>query len=236
MPERDPQTIALSRQSILLVTAVSVGLLTLSYVLGVQVGKQSAALRQPLSKGTGEELQDLPASLSEQLKILDADDSERAPKTKSKPQETRAETAAEPTSKPAAKPTDQDKKVVPKGGADSTAADKLAAEKKAADKKAADKKAADKKVADKKAKDLKDAKEAETDGSRWMVQLVSTPDSDEADRVAAKAKSDGFATTTLSEKGAFKVRITKPGSREDIDALSQKLKERGFRTYPIKLP
>jgi len=71
MASRDPQTVLLSRQAILLVTAVGVGLLTLSYVLGVQVGKQSAALRHPLAKGAGEELEELPATMAEQLKALE---------------------------------------------------------------------------------------------------------------------------------------------------------------------
>jgi cell division septation protein DedD len=71
MASRDSQTVLLSRQAILLVTAVGVGLLTLCYVLGVQVGKQSAALRRPLAKGAGEELEELPATMADQLKALE---------------------------------------------------------------------------------------------------------------------------------------------------------------------
>jgi len=71
MPSRDTQTVILSRQTILLVTAVGVGLLTLCYVLGVQVGKQSAALRRPMAKGAGEELEELPATMADQLKALE---------------------------------------------------------------------------------------------------------------------------------------------------------------------
>lgn len=71
MASRDSQTVLLSRQAILLVTAVGVGLLTLCYVLGVQVGKQSAALRHPLAKGAGEELEELPATMADQLKALE---------------------------------------------------------------------------------------------------------------------------------------------------------------------
>jgi len=71
MAVRDSQTVVLSRQAILLVTAVGVGLLTLCYVLGVQVGKQSAALRRPLSRDTGEELEELPATMADQLKALE---------------------------------------------------------------------------------------------------------------------------------------------------------------------
>src|SRR5512141_1215782 len=80
MPSRDSQTVILSRQTILLVTAVGVGLLTLCYVLGVQVGKQSAALHQPLAKGSGEELQELPVPLAEQLKTLEGMELEKAQK------------------------------------------------------------------------------------------------------------------------------------------------------------
>ena len=72
MPSRDSQTVILSRQTILLVTAVGVGLLTLCYVLGVQVGKQSAALRHPAARGAGEDLQELPASVADQLLSLDS--------------------------------------------------------------------------------------------------------------------------------------------------------------------
>ena len=71
MASRESQTVLLSRQAILLVTAVGVSLLTLCYVLGVQVGKQSAALRHPLVKGAGEELEELPATMAEQLKALE---------------------------------------------------------------------------------------------------------------------------------------------------------------------
>ena len=71
MPSRESQTVLLSRQTILLVTAVGVGLLTLCYVLGVQVGKQSAALRHPAARGAGEDLQELPASVADQLKALE---------------------------------------------------------------------------------------------------------------------------------------------------------------------
>ncbi len=71
MPSRDSQTVILSRQTILLVTAVGVGLLTLCYVLGVQVGKQSAALRRPAARGSGEDLQELPSAIADQIKALE---------------------------------------------------------------------------------------------------------------------------------------------------------------------
>ncbi|MDP2874932.1 MAG: SPOR domain-containing protein [Holophaga sp.] len=71
MSDRDAQTVVLSRPTVLLVTGVGVGLLTLTYVLGVQVGKQSAALHQTQNRAGGEELSELPASLDEQLKMFE---------------------------------------------------------------------------------------------------------------------------------------------------------------------
>jgi hypothetical protein len=65
--------ISIGSQSILWVAGVGVGLLTLAFVLGVQVGKQSAALRKPLQKGVEEELKDLPEPLVDQLKIFEGD-------------------------------------------------------------------------------------------------------------------------------------------------------------------
>ncbi len=81
MPDRDAQTVILSRPTILLVTGVGVGLLTLTYVLGVQVGKQSAALHQVRARTAGEELVELPASIDEQLKLLDNREFEKTRKS-----------------------------------------------------------------------------------------------------------------------------------------------------------
>lgn len=71
MSQRDQ--ISIGSQSILWVAGVGVGLLTLVFVLGVQVGKQSAALRRPVQKGMEEELKDLPEPLVDQLKIFEGD-------------------------------------------------------------------------------------------------------------------------------------------------------------------
>jgi hypothetical protein len=67
------EQISINSQSILWVAGVGVGLLTLVFVLGVQVGKQSAALRRPQQKGVEEELRELPEPLVDQLKIFEGD-------------------------------------------------------------------------------------------------------------------------------------------------------------------
>ncbi len=71
MSNRDQ--ISIGSQSILWVAGVGVGLLTLTFVLGVQVGKQGAALRSPMQKRVEEELKDLPEPLLDQLKIFEGD-------------------------------------------------------------------------------------------------------------------------------------------------------------------
>lgn len=75
MSHRDQ--ISIGSQSILWVAGMGVGLLTLAFVLGVQVGKQSAALRRPLAKGVEEELKDLPEPLIDQLKIFEGDGTDK---------------------------------------------------------------------------------------------------------------------------------------------------------------
>lgn len=87
MAERDSSAIILSRSTVLLVTGVGVGLLTLTYVLGVQVGKQSAALRPLRMTANGDAMTDLPASLDDQLKQLEQieKDASRPPQKKAKP-------------------------------------------------------------------------------------------------------------------------------------------------------
>ena len=71
MSQRDQ--ISIASQSILWVAGVGVGLLTLAFVLGVQVGKQGAALRRPQLKGVEDDLKELPEPLLDQLKLFEGD-------------------------------------------------------------------------------------------------------------------------------------------------------------------
>ena len=121
MNQRDQ--ISINNQSILWVAGVGVGLLTLAFVLGVQVGKQSAALRRPMQKGVEEELKDLPEPLVDQLKIFEGDGPDKlvptqkveatAPKEDTKPEvkaevkaEAKSEAKAEAKAKAPEKPTE----------------------------------------------------------------------------------------------------------------------------------
>jgi cell division protein FtsN len=198
MPSRDTQTVILSRQTILLVTAVGVGLLTLCYVLGVQVGKQSAALRHPAARGAGEDLQELPASVADQLTALEGAGGADAGLQKAA-QAGPARSAPGPAE--AKEPPPVEVRLPPPPKPDPPAA----------------------------------APEKKTEaGPRWTLQLVSTPDPAEAQRMAGRAKAAGFVTTTVAEKGLYKVRLTPPGSRDTIDATALKLKNRGFKPFAMK--
>ena len=210
MPSRDSQTVILSRQTILMVTAVGVGLLTLCYVLGVQVGKQSAALRRPAPRGAGEDLQELPAAIDEQLKALasaGADAMVDVPPP-----------AATPAATPAAPPPDP--AADPRPTATATAKDK------------------DKGKDKPKAKDSKPAPvepvPAES-GPRWTLQLISTPDQDEAQRMAGRVRAAGFPAGVIIDKGLFKVRLVQSGPRDAVDATAVKLKNRGFKPFAMKV-
>jgi len=106
MAFRDGSNVLVSRQSVLLATAVGMGLLTLVYVLGVQVGKQTTAMRAG-TKSEPEDLKELPAPLTEQLKAFEAESAaqEKARSEPPKPAEPApAEAKAEEKPKPEPKP------------------------------------------------------------------------------------------------------------------------------------
>ncbi len=177
---RDPHAILLNRSSILVVTSVGVGLLTLSYVLGVQVGKQSAALLRPASKGSGEDLQALQAPIQEQLKAIDGRDDE-----------TPAKSNSTVGAKPEVKPEIQS---APK--AVSTTSTSAVP-------------------------------------GKWTLQLLSTPDKAEAERVAAKAKAAGFTAQVVKGKGLFKVRWNHAGTKPEVDTAATKMKAAGFKPFAV---
>lgn len=173
--------ISIQSQSILWVAGVGVGLLTLAFVLGVQVGKQSAALRRPMQKGIEEELKDLPEPLLDQLKFFEGEGPDKlVPTAKVDATAPKAETKAETKPEP----------------------------------KAAEKPA---------------------EGGTWTLQLLATTDAAEAKRVAEKAKTAGFATTTVKGNGQVKVRLAKATDRPTLDKAAEKLKKAGFKPFAVKV-
>lgn len=204
MAFRDPQPIALSRQSVLLVTAVGVGLIAMSYILGVQVGKGSASLRKPDAKSTDQQLKELPEPLLDQLKLFQP--TERVEEAKA-PLAPAAGTPAGPAAAPkeASKPE-------PKAEAkpDAKAEAKAAAKAEAAS-----------------------APKGGT-GEQWTLQLVSTAEKAEADRVAAKAKAAGFPARLLKDGKTWKVRLVKAAPKEAADAAAEKMRGAGFKPFAVR--
>jgi cell division protein FtsN len=220
MANRDNHSLVIGRQSILLVTAVGVGLLTLTYVLGVQVGKQSSAVRQALPRGAGESLSALPAPIQDQLKGF-----ERPPEKTGAP----APEAAAPGVPGAGAPP------APAAGipAATAAGIPAAAAPPPAAAPAAAPAEADRKAAAK-ATEAPKATEEAPKGPRWTLQFMSTPDPREAQRLAARLKAAGFPATVVREKGINKVRLVKGGPRDSLDKAARSLKDKGFKPFAVK--
>ncbi len=206
---RDGSSVLVSRQSVLLATGVGMGLLTLVYVLGVQVGKQTTALRAG-AKSSAEDLKELPAPLTEQLKAFETEAAAQE-KLRSEPPRPVEKAPEKEPEKPAA-PKAEPKKVEPPA-------------------KTEPKKAEPK--PEPKAEPKAEAKPAP--GERWTQQLVTTTDPAEAKRIAARAREAGFETVELKAGNAVKVRVKGFMSRTDANAAAEKLKEKGLKPFAVKV-
>lgn len=178
MLQRDSQTLTISRQGLLLVTAMGVGLLTLVYVLGVQVGKQSASMRRANTQASGEDLAKLPAPLSDQLKPFEAN--APAEKPVAKPETPASQPA--PTEPPKPEPKKEEPKPQVKPEAPGKWTLQLVSTTDAAE---AARVVAKAKAAGYSASIVKEKK-------IHKVRLVKTTSKDKADTTAATLKSKGF--------------------------------------------
>jgi cell division protein FtsN len=217
---RDTHTLVISRQSILLVTAVGVGLLTLTYVLGVQVGKQSSALRQPRGLGAGEALTALPAPIQDQLKGFDSPDSPQKQPKAAQAQETPASPEADPAA-PSADPARVEPRKEGRTEAKTEAKTVVKTE------------ATTQPKNEPRSEPRSEPKAA--DGKNWTLQFVSTPDLQEARRMVARLKAAGITATVLDEKGLHKVRMVHGSAREALDKSARSLKEKGFKPFVVKV-
>jgi cell division protein FtsN len=210
MAFRDGSSVLVSRQSVLLATAVGMGLLTLVYVLGVQVGKQTTAMRAG-AKSSPEDLKELPAPLTEQLKAFEVEAAAQE-KVRSEPPKLVEKAPEKEPEKPAPKAEAKKPEAPPKAEA------KLPATKPGPEPKGEAK-----------------AESKPAPGERWTQQLVTTTDAAEAKRIAARAKEAGFETVELKAGNAVKVRVKGAMSRADANAAAEKLKEKGLKPFPVKV-
>lgn len=86
--------VSIPQQNLLWVALMGVGLLTFAFVMGVQTGKQGAALRGPKAKTLDEEVRELPEPLTDQLRVLESLEAGTRPVETPKPEPPREETAA----------------------------------------------------------------------------------------------------------------------------------------------
>jgi cell division protein FtsN len=70
MADREPQIVTMSRQGILVATAMGVGMLTLSYVIGVQVGKRGLTHSRPKASSIDDELKEFAEPLDVQINMF----------------------------------------------------------------------------------------------------------------------------------------------------------------------
>ena len=219
MPSRDSQTVILSRQTILLVTAVGVGLLTLCYVLGVQVGKQSAALRRPAARGAGEDLQELPASIADQLKALESA-AGRRPGLQTPPCPARAPPRPPPPARRPSRPRP--------AGAAPAAGQPWRRPRPGGGARAAPK-------AGPRRRPDQPPEEGRAGAGHWTLQLVSTPDQAEAQRmVDARPGRPGSRGRDGPDKGLFKVRLIQPGGPGGRGRHRPEAQEPGLQTVRHK--
>ena len=185
MPDRDAQTVVISRSSILLVTAMGVGQLTLVYVLGVQVGKQSAALRATRAQSAGEDLKELPSPVAEQLKAFGDLGLEKA-----QPPAPASEAAPAPAGPEAGKaeaPKADPEKAEPPGKGGKAAPERWSLQLLSTPDAAEAKRVAEK------AKAAGFAAEVVKQKGQLKVRLVRAGSRAEADAAAAKLKAKGFS-------------------------------------------
>lgn len=172
------QTFTSTRRHLLWTAGAGAVLLAGAFLLGVQAGKQSVALRRPLPVDSAEPLDELPDSLIDQLKIFET-----------------APPGDKPIQLPPAPVATPPKDDASKGDA---------------------------------------AKSAPPSEDRWTLQLISTPDSAEAKKVAAEAKAAGHPASIVKDKGVYKVRLAKPTDRATADATALKLKKAGIKCFAVK--
>jgi hypothetical protein len=200
MASHEPQTITLSRKVVLLITLIGIGVLTVCYVLGVHVGRQSVAFNNIDAEGVGGDLCQLPATIQDQIKTLDdgRDIKDTLETTKSNQQSILVNNS---------KSVSDNKLIVPVKVNTTTL---LKPEPRGTEKKP-------------------------EGATSWTIQLISTPDAKEAQRMIGRVQAAGFSAVTVNERGVFKVRLSKAGSRETIDAIMAKLKNRGFKPFAVKI-
>ena len=211
MAERDTQFITISRQGIIVAMAMAIGLLTLCFVIGVQVGKKSLTQKNVRIKTLDEELKELPEPLSVQLELFQAigADGEAGRNDRQRPIPPAADSprpvAAIETPRPAAetaRPGATETQVP-------TATDAI--------------------------RPTVAAAPTPVNGDRWTAQVAALSDIARANAISDQLKSRNLPTKIVFADGLYKVQLDLSSSRAEIDSYISRLQIMGYEAMAIRV-
>jgi cell division septation protein DedD len=217
-----------SRQGIIAVTAMGVGLLTFCFVIGVQVGKKSLTQKNYRAKTIDDEINELPEPLDVQLQIFESIESNptSARNAATRPTSNVPETVPPP---PAAAPSapaaaDTASRQQPNAAAalppPSPAANAPQPNAVGNTGNTATTNTAPPNTAP--ATAIRG-----NEGERWTVQIAALSSVDGANRLSEQLKSQGFPAKIVISGGLHKVQLDWSGSRADANSRISRLQIRG---------
>ncbi|MDR2561280.1 MAG: SPOR domain-containing protein [Holophagales bacterium] len=218
MAERDSQYITVSRQGILIATAVGVGLLTFCYVLGVQVGKRSLTQKSSRAFSIDEELKKLPVPLDQQIDLFKSIDSigdEKRPERTKQPAAAQTSTATDaPRREPEPEPTRQ---APPPTQQTEPAKQPVVV------------------APTTQATPPRSAAPQNSQSERWTAQVAALSDAGSANRLAETLKQQGMPAKVVFENGFHKVQLDWSGTSAELDSRISKLQILGHRPIRVRL-
>jgi cell division protein FtsN len=223
MAERESQFVTVSRQGIIAVTAVGVGLLTFCFVIGVQVGKKNLTQKNFRAKTIDDEINELPEPLDVQLQIFESIESNptvarnttsrliaNTPETDPLPAAASstpalAEPARQQPNTSAAPPPPNSAANAPQSNTVGNNAVGNAARPNAPPA----------------------SGNSGNTGERWTVQVAALSDGAGATRLSEQLKSQGFPAKIVISGGLHKVQLDWSGSKADANSRISSLQIRG---------
>jgi len=229
MAERESQYITVSRQGILIATAVGVGLLTFCYVLGVQVGKRSLTQKSSRAFSIDEELKKLPVPLDQQIDLFKSidgiGDEKRQERTKQPSQPATAQ-APTTTDAPRREPEPESTKQTPPPTQQTEPTKQPQSE---------PAKQQPIQTPPTQAAPPRSAAPQNSQGERWTAQVAALSDAGSANRLAETLKQQGMPAKVVFENGFHKVQLDWSGTSAELDSRISKLQILGHRPIRVRL-
>jgi cell division septation protein DedD len=212
MAEREPQFVTMSRQGIFVATVMGVGLLTLCYVIGVQVGKRSLDQSSARAKTLDEELNELPEPLDEQLKLFRSIESGNSQQRSERPRQdpARQEPARQETARQETAPANRH------GQAQASRQEPPAA-------------------APMKQPTSPKAPKAAAGAEMYTAQVIATGSPDTAKRISEQLKAAGMPAKVVLANGLYKVQMDWSLPRAEMESRLPRLRALGFSPVAVRL-